>query len=282
MRKKKGFTLVELLVVVSIIAMLMSILIPSLGRARELARRSVCGSQLKQINVGIASYAMKNNGAMLNIKQMNSSDEEFHPFVAYRINEPINSSNTKFWAYRFGCLYDNRIIEDPKVFYCPSNKNEDRQYASYINPGPWGSLPQEYNTTADNQWVRVGYEYFPVAKNFKRSPFTGAPETLATNFDRLDAYLPIATDVLRTKASMSHMNRGTCGVNAAYPDGSVAFCNNQDTFSDNLRLPPGVGLPGGLWDADLREKKKTVIYSIYYYRFLAISDPFHPSLVRSR
>jgi len=282
MKKKKGFTLVELLVVISIIAMLMSILIPSLGRARELARRSVCGNQLRQINVGIASYAMRNNGSMLNVTRTDKS-EEFHPFAAYRIEDPINPGDTKLLAYRFGCLYDNRIIEDPKVFYCPSNKDADRQYASYINPEPWGSLPQEYNTAAGkNQWVRVGYEYFPVERNFKRSPFTGAPEALATNFDRLDAYLPIATDVLRTKGSMSHMNRGTCGVNAAYPDGSVAFCNNQDTFSDNLRLPPGVGLPGALWDADPSEKKKTVIYSIYYYRFLAISNPFDSSLNRSR
>lgn len=58
--KRKGFTLIELLVVVAIIALLISILLPSLSRARELAKRAVCASNLRGIGQGMHIYANDN------------------------------------------------------------------------------------------------------------------------------------------------------------------------------------------------------------------------------
>jgi len=54
---RQGFTLIELLVVVAIIALLVSILMPSLKRAKELARRTVCASNLHTIGISIHLYA---------------------------------------------------------------------------------------------------------------------------------------------------------------------------------------------------------------------------------
>jgi len=57
---KKGFTLIELLVVVAIIALLISILLPSLSRARELAKRLVCAANIKGIGTAMKIYANDN------------------------------------------------------------------------------------------------------------------------------------------------------------------------------------------------------------------------------
>ncbi len=51
-----GFTLIELLVVISIIAVLVAIMLPALAKAREAARASVCGSQLKQTSLAFEMY----------------------------------------------------------------------------------------------------------------------------------------------------------------------------------------------------------------------------------
>jgi prepilin-type processing-associated H-X9-DG protein/prepilin-type N-terminal cleavage/methylation domain-containing protein len=57
-----AFTLVELLVVVAIIALLIAVLLPSLGRARQQARTTLCLSNLRTLGLAINTYADTNNG----------------------------------------------------------------------------------------------------------------------------------------------------------------------------------------------------------------------------
>ena len=56
MKRSKGFTLVELLVVVGIISLLVMILMPTLTRARELAKQAICGANLNTLGKGVAIY----------------------------------------------------------------------------------------------------------------------------------------------------------------------------------------------------------------------------------
>lgn len=61
----RGFTLVELLVVIAIIALLLSVLMPALSKAREQAKQTVCLSRLSQIGLASMAYSYANKGKVL-------------------------------------------------------------------------------------------------------------------------------------------------------------------------------------------------------------------------
>ena len=109
-----GFTLIELLVVVSIIALLVSILLPSLNQAKELAKRTICASNLRNLGLGFAMYANDYKG------RTPPTDDEFFCYDAYRVDGVKKTPGINRWA-QHGLLYSLGYVENPRVFYCPSD-----------------------------------------------------------------------------------------------------------------------------------------------------------------
>ncbi len=106
--KENSFTLIELLVVVAIIAVLIAILLPALSSAREMARRSICGSNLKQYYLGIYNYAEDNNGWL-------------PPYDSWLIEQRGNSLGG--WPTRMSVTLRDIYLSyglHRDVFYCPS------------------------------------------------------------------------------------------------------------------------------------------------------------------
>ena len=99
---RRGFTLVELLAVVAIIALLAAILLPALSRAREASRRTVCASNLKQWGLIFALYA-------------NESPEYRWP--PRQVNPDLSDSKP---SPRVSAIYPE-YLNDPSIFLCPSD-----------------------------------------------------------------------------------------------------------------------------------------------------------------
>ena len=59
---RDGFTLVELLVVIAIVALVVGILLPTLGKARDSAQAALCGSNLRQLALANTAYAVDHGG----------------------------------------------------------------------------------------------------------------------------------------------------------------------------------------------------------------------------
>ncbi|MBO4618744.1 MAG: type II secretion system protein [Victivallales bacterium] len=87
---KKNFTLIELLVVIAIIAILASMLLPALSKAREKARTIGCVNNMKQIGLYHAMYTQDNDGYYITALGTGINNTTWLPFqVALRINENI-------------------------------------------------------------------------------------------------------------------------------------------------------------------------------------------------
>ena len=76
MRRTKGFTLIELLVVIAIIAILATLLMPTVNRARELANQAACTANLNGIGKAIAMFAAEDKNAKFPLL-WESGDPEF-------------------------------------------------------------------------------------------------------------------------------------------------------------------------------------------------------------
>ncbi len=61
-RRKKGFTLIELMIVIAIIAILAAVLVPNFMRAREASRLTACKSNLKNISTAVETYSNDYDG----------------------------------------------------------------------------------------------------------------------------------------------------------------------------------------------------------------------------
>lgn len=79
-RLRPAFTLIELLVATSIITILISILLPSLGRAREQAKQVICRNNLRSIWTGVLQYAYVNKDRVPFMEDVNLSDPNADPF----------------------------------------------------------------------------------------------------------------------------------------------------------------------------------------------------------
>jgi len=136
-RHKRGFTLIELLVVVAIIALLISILLPSLQQAREQAKLAACGANLHGIGTAVASCRNENNG--------------YTPTW-----DDGNTVNTLMYTW-VDVLFDKGFLGDWHAGLCPSDEWPD--IPAEARGEAWGfKFNEEAGLRRPQRWgVRTGY-----------------------------------------------------------------------------------------------------------------------------
>ena len=151
LRLHRGFTLVELLVVIAIIATLIGLLLPAVQSARESARRSACSNNLKQIGLAIVNFESAKKAYPAGFSFFSTAGEPCWGWAAFIL--PYMEQGT---------LYDQLQIKDRKLsaVYKPSATAAEKSLlqspiSGYRCPGD--------DTPTVNELCKFGTGFFPVA-----------------------------------------------------------------------------------------------------------------------
>lgn len=129
-----GFTLIELLVVIAIISLLVAVLMPALSAARETAKRTVCGNNLRQFGTAFLQYANDFNGWLPAKPQFNApsasiqqlatvqdrASPEWGPNLAGMIRDIVERRHTREGGP------SPTYLPQPKIMLCPSDTQNNR------------------------------------------------------------------------------------------------------------------------------------------------------------
>lgn len=249
-RRGFGFTLVELLVVIGIIAMLIAVLLPALSKARYAARQIQCASNLRQLGLGLQQYTMANRNCVI-VGYVG----DYQPF---QNNVLFHYSWSKFMLV--GAVFNTGVLgnhftslkhatttatsspmnigrRDIRAYYCPLRQQPTLQYNTEQNPWPpkmglASSTRLSYGVrAASNTWkfdVKEGQPWIGIVSDPQPGPWPRLK-----NFKSKHAW---AADYLgRYSQKGENIFAGhEKGVNVLYFDHSVVFVPTE-YFLKNYR-----------------------------------------------
>ena len=266
-RRRNAFTLVELLVVIGIIALLISVLLPALGKAREQAIRTQCLSNIRELGNAVRIYAVGNK----DIVPIGYMDQ--HQF-SYVVNWN-NANGTRVTL--LGMLAVSKLTPNPRVFYCGAVPDDGDQgwyaffrYNTPVNRWPkYDEFPNDpLFTTPGLGHTRISYNMRPVA-NWPTPaegnvPFLTADWTAnkPTGWPRLNKLKnqAIVSDLIISRQDVLNIHKK--GINVLYANGSAQWVpiesiapDTADAVTRQWRTIPFKDIQTGHNDKFLRDQK---------------------------
>jgi len=245
--KRKGFTLVELLVVIGIIALLISILLPSLNRARETANRVKCASNLRQIGQALQLYANDNKGTFPRTRY---SEGAYTSLTATSITASGTAATDAFTGASIpsnnditAAVYLLLRTQDitPEVFICPSSNDEKDTLGGH--PVDWGanftalknlSYGFAANMYATSTSVGTGVKWNNTLDPAFAIAGDKGPGTVTGGSTGASAGSSLTTgSTSAQKRGGNSVNHDRDGQNLLYADGHAEFQNNSMVGQNN-------------------------------------------------
>ncbi len=197
---KQQFTLLELLTICVIMGLLISMIVPSLNRAREMSKRAVCLSNMKQMSATSNLYATNNNGmtpiGYRSIYQLN--------YKCSRNQTLINQGLLTAYA-DFSCEF----------LYCPSQHKSGHQYDP--SKGPLDSS------------IRTARSSAPLVK------YNGSGEpTNSVYYSQLDPTYSILADLVSSSSQRGHLDEGINTIKVGGQGKWIRFDATLDGYLDGL------------------------------------------------
>jgi prepilin-type N-terminal cleavage/methylation domain-containing protein len=229
--RKGGFTLVELLVVIGIVAVLIGILLPTLSKAREAAARTACASNLRQLGTAIVEYSLKNKRGYVPVGYINGQK-----MWNYLANYSRSSGSV---VILLGLLHEANLVKPPQTFFCPAERHD--QWIFQPENNPWPFVVGASSGTRD---TRLGYGTRPIVNwipqpsippGYRIEDVTGKPAEMP-KLAKIKS-LALVADITINPASIR--TRHKTGVNVMYGHGGVKWVNLSDFPKEFLALREG-------------------------------------------